>query len=432
MVETKETEKIVIAKPVACRPIAFSKLKSFSTVLSGAVDASPPATFPETSVPIIRPRTGRFKPTFITNSVGAEALDTEASNRSKEVLETRGVSNVVYKPIAKLVSKKTIAFLANLGENGINPSRERAITNIIAPTQPSNQARSQYDLTSNTHRGFPVQSGKNVNNTTLENFENDNKLLTNNAYNRASYDGHNWRKYGQKLVKGSDFPRSYYKCTYTNCPVKKKVEKTLDGQIAEIVYMGEHNHPQPQPQTLDYNNDVATRNRVKNPNQPENENNIESSGQSNFVFSVPPINDQFVAASSNSSLPLSGDCEEVSESLEVNFKSKRTKHKHENQLSKESSIVVERGSSEPRIVVEKNNDPGTSGDGFRWRKYGQKVVKGKIYPRSYYRCTSPKCNVRKYVERMSEDPNNFISTYEGKHNHSAETSKNARTKNKIG
>ncbi|GFP83733.1 probable WRKY transcription factor 3, partial [Phtheirospermum japonicum] len=276
-----------------------------------------------------------------------------------------------------------------------------------------------------THRDFPVQSGKNVNNATLEN---DNKLLTNNMDRRASYDGHNWRKYGQKLVKGSEFPRSYYKCTHTNCPVKKKVEKTLDGKIAEIVYKGEHNHPKPQPhpqpQPLDYNYDPDTRNEVKNPNQQENENNIESSGQSNYSV--------FVAASSNSSLALSGDCEEVSESLEVDFKSKRTKR--ENQLSKEST--VERGSSEPRIVVEKNNVSETTGDGFRWRKYGQKVVKGKIYPRSYYRCTSPKCNVRKYVERMSEDPTSFISTYEGKHNHNsttnAETSKNARAKNRNG
>lgn len=64
---------------------------------------------------------------------------------------------------------------------------------------------------------------------------------------RVSYDGYNWRKYGQKQVKGSEYPRSYYKCTHSNCPVKKKVERSLDGKIAEIVYKGEHNHPKPQP-----------------------------------------------------------------------------------------------------------------------------------------------------------------------------------------
>lgn len=63
---------------------------------------------------------------------------------------------------------------------------------------------------------------------------------------RRSDDGYNWRKYGQKQVKGSENPRSYYKCTYPNCPTKKKVEKSLDGQITEIVYKGTHNHPKPQ------------------------------------------------------------------------------------------------------------------------------------------------------------------------------------------
>jgi len=63
---------------------------------------------------------------------------------------------------------------------------------------------------------------------------------------RRSDDGYNWRKYGQKQVKGSENPRSYYKCTFPNCPTKKKVERSLDGQITEIVYRGTHNHPKPQ------------------------------------------------------------------------------------------------------------------------------------------------------------------------------------------
>lgn len=66
---------------------------------------------------------------------------------------------------------------------------------------------------------------------------------------KLSYDGYNWRKYGQKQVKGSEHPRSYYKCTHPRCPVKKNVERSVDGQIAEIVYKGEHNHPKP-PQSL--------------------------------------------------------------------------------------------------------------------------------------------------------------------------------------
>lgn len=60
-------------------------------------------------------------------------------------------------------------------------------------------------------------------------------------------DGYNWRKYGQKQVKGSEYPQSYFKCTHTNCPVKKKVEQARDGQITKIIYKGTHNHAIPTP-----------------------------------------------------------------------------------------------------------------------------------------------------------------------------------------
>lgn len=37
--------------------------------------------------------------------------------------------------------------------------------------------------------------------------------------------------------------------------------------------------------------------------------------------------------------------------------------------------------------------------------------------RSYYRCTSVSCNVKKHVERSLSDPSIVMTTYEGKHTH---------------
>ncbi|KAI4388547.1 hypothetical protein MLD38_000866 [Melastoma candidum] len=58
---------------------------------------------------------------------------------------------------------------------------------------------------------------------------------------------------------------------------------------------------------------------------------------------------------------------------------------------------------EPRVVVQTTSEVDILDDGYRWRKYGQKVVKGNPNPRSYYKCTSTGCTVRKHVERASHD-----------------------------
>ncbi|WOL06936.1 hypothetical protein Cni_G15671 [Canna indica] len=62
---------------------------------------------------------------------------------------------------------------------------------------------------------------------------------------------------------------------------------------------------------------------------------------------------------------------------------------------------------------------GLADDGYKWRKYGQKSIKNSPNPRSYYRCTNPRCNAKKQVERSQEDPETLIVTYEGLHFHYA-------------
>ncbi|CAL5047978.1 unnamed protein product [Urochloa decumbens] len=57
-------------------------------------------------------------------------------------------------------------------------------------------------------------------------------------------------------------------------------------------------------------------------------------------------------------------------------------------------------------------------DEWAWRKYGQKVIKGSQYLRSYYKCSSDKkCKARKYVDRSTVDSRYFIVSYDGEHAH---------------
>ncbi|CAM0952825.1 unnamed protein product [Alopecurus aequalis] len=57
-------------------------------------------------------------------------------------------------------------------------------------------------------------------------------------------DGFSWRKYGQKDILGSKYPRGYYRCTYRKsrgCAATKQVQRTdIDPLLFDVVYHGEH------------------------------------------------------------------------------------------------------------------------------------------------------------------------------------------------
>ncbi|EEF37166.1 WRKY transcription factor 44 [Ricinus communis] len=448
--EINEAERVVIAKPVASRPTC-SNFRSFSELLAGAINGSPPNVCSETTVAAIRPKTVRFKPMIncapaVSISSQADLSGTALCNSSDKVLKADCKPTVIYKPQAKLVSKATVSLLANMGNFNDNYQQQRLIS-VETPVQNPNQE--QHNFSSHLHQNFPSQAQTDqtteLSRLSSQNQEDDLKSLSAAAnVDRPSYDGYNWRKYGQKQVKGSEYPRSYYKCTHPNCPVKKKVERSLDGRIAEIVYKGEHNHSKPQPLKRNssgtqgpgpvcdgnnqdtnnplWNNSVNERNEGSE-GRVENQNEIGLPAHSTYQTTAPHTHDparngsiNAGAVTSDNSCGLSGECEEGSKGLEGGEDEPRSKRRKSDNQSNEAGISAE-GRQEPHLVVQSSTETEIVGDGFRWRKYGQKVVKGNPYPRSYYRCTGLKCNVRKYVERVSDDPGAFITTYEGKHNH---------------
>ncbi|CAN6207645.1 unnamed protein product [Urochloa humidicola] len=76
-----------------------------------------------------------------------------------------------------------------------------------------------------------------------------------------------WRKYGQKPIKGSPYPRGYYRCsTDKDCKARKQVERCrADPATLIVTYTGEHSHPVPL-----HRNSLAgtTRNKAQPPPPP--------------------------------------------------------------------------------------------------------------------------------------------------------------------
>ncbi|KAI9080933.1 hypothetical protein K1719_037094 [Acacia pycnantha] len=229
------------------------------------------------------------------------------------------------------------------------------------------------------------------------------------AREKVSKDGYNWRKYGQKNVKGNEYIRSYYKCTHPNCPAKKQLERSNNGQIIDTFCIGQHNHPQVnslRPVEEKSNKpslaDMKDKTSIEHGCVPQQIKSLET----HPVSTVSTMN-QVKAA------PLQSirtrDVVLANEDPEP----KRLKQNNINA----DAPVVEKSVGESRFVVQTSSEVDFINDGYRWRKYGQKLVKGNPNPRSYYRCSSPGCPVKKHVERASHDQKIVITTYEGHHDH---------------
>ncbi|XP_037491886.1 WRKY transcription factor SUSIBA2 isoform X1 [Jatropha curcas] len=287
---------------------------------------------------------------------------------------------------------------------------------------------------------------------------------------RNSEDGYNWRKYGQKQVKGSEYPRSYYKCTHPNCQVKKKIERSHDGQITEIIYKGAHNHPKPQPSrraqvgpasSFDEmpEMDEASENRVKvevgsiwkNPQPGSRDFKADGLERTSSTSVLTELSDPFSTTQVKSIGTFeSAETPELSSTLvsndddddgatqgslyvgvDADIEESESKRRKIDSCLVETSLAS-RAVREPRVVVQIESDVDILDDGYRWRKYGQKVVKGNPNPRSYYKCTSAGCSVRKHVERASHNLKYVITTYEGKHNHEVPAARNSNNVNSNG
>ncbi|KAJ8634794.1 hypothetical protein MRB53_009061 [Persea americana] len=230
-----------------------------------------------------------------------------------------------------------------------------------------------------------------------------------------SGDCYNWRKYGQKQVKGVECCRSYYRCTHLNCQVRKSVMRCYSGNVMEVVYKGQHNHDPPQKIRYTRESRVlssASLGESETANHPGEEINGSKSPTRKTELSCG-------LATHEQQFNSSSGCD-VGAGIKVEYDDEP-----EPKRRITYSTPPLKTNRDAKVVVQTGSDLGILDDGYKWRKYGQKIVKGNPNPRSYYKCTYDRCQVRKHVERASDDAKALVITYEGKHNHERVASKNS-------
>ncbi|XP_042488490.1 probable WRKY transcription factor 50 isoform X2 [Macadamia integrifolia] len=137
------------------------------------------------------------------------------------------------------------------------------------------------------------------------------------------------------------------------------------------------------------------------------------------------VSDEWVEGNSPTAMAALGSFHNSIPSIPKVVDSAQSKSQHGQQPTcsnnSSSSSKCEEGKNKKmvrdKVAFKTKSDVDIMDDGFRWRKYGKKMVKDSPNPRNYYRCSVDGCPVKKRVERDAEDSRYVITTYEGVHNH---------------
>ncbi|XP_042010284.1 probable WRKY transcription factor 20 isoform X1 [Salvia splendens] len=366
------------------------------------------------------PTTGSFfKPQLMQASGGNAAILLEKNFASGNAVEERTSSDFEFRfhtgvSTTSGLSSAAMSIPAGINRNGLVNHQDQRYSQSAIPSSSAPQClgvarqdSSVYDSIDESKQGGQSNTGTQA--SVSEHKDSSSSV----SAERTSEDGYNWRKYGQKLVKGSEFPRSYYKCTYPNCEVKKIFERSPSGHITEIVYKGSHDHLKPQSARRHNSGGLTSIQEDKLDKEDKmNTNTMEQNGSP--MLSPLQTNEEGLDGSGSQFQGQNDDAEDDDPYLK--------RRKMEDGIDVTPVVKPIR---EPRVVVQTVSEVDILDDGYRWRKYGQKVVRGNPNPRSYYKCTNAGCPVRKHVERASHDPKAVITTYEGKHNHDVPIARNS-------
>ncbi|CAG7880014.1 unnamed protein product [Brassica rapa] len=400
-----------------------------ATLLESPVFLSNPLAQPS-------PTTGKFP--FLPGANSNGLSSSAASDKGKDEFFDGIGASFTFHPVSTSSSSffqgATEMTPLDYGNYNNSPSHQSPEEDVKLGSEQSGLKRKSSDATTVTNDHQEVEEGEG------EEQRGGDSMVGGGA---PAEDGYNWRKYGQKLVKGSEYPRSYYKCTNPNCQVKKKVERSREGHITEIIYKGAHNHSKPPPNRRSGMQLDGTEQAEQQQQQQQQRDNtqqqvgsIENNGEEGGQYESGDGNGGVIMVDASSTFSNDEDEDDrgthgsASLGYDGGGGGEGDESESESKRRKLEAYAIEmsgatRAIREPRVVVQTTSDVDILDDGYRWRKYGQKVVKGNPNPRSYYKCTAPGCTVRKHVERASHDLKSVITTYEGKHDHEVPAARNS-------
>ncbi|KAK9076775.1 hypothetical protein SSX86_005109 [Deinandra increscens subsp. villosa] len=338
-----------------------------------------------------------------SGTVNEDEFDDDATDDQKQVsdLETSPMEIVEYSQSETLESglaEVPIQYEVRHDElehlkNQLQGSHQEALAVVIAQAA---QACSGNNPSLNSDFSPPISrlprqnsKGEILSTEAKQRINSDPKTVSTSRTVKTPIDGYNWRKYGQKQVKSPQGSRSYFKCTYSDCDAKKIESSDQYSSVTKIVYKGQHKHDPPKKV-------YSRRGKVLS---------ASSRGKERKMSSTPAFKQQKSSGSINNGLILV-------EEMDAPPPKPRVK-----KSSSASPGSVLKPPKKPKFVIHAASDVGISADGYRWRKYGQKMVKGNPHPRNYYKCTSAGCPVRKHIEMAVDGSSEVILTYKGIHDH---------------
>ncbi|KAL8265399.1 hypothetical protein R6Q59_023529 [Mikania micrantha] len=276
-------------------------------------------------------------------------------------------------------------------------SHQEALAVVIAQAA---KAHSGNNMSLNSNFPQPISSlprlnskGEMLSIEANQRINSDSKTVSTSRTVKTPVDGYNWRKYGQKQVKTPQGSRSYFKCTYNDCDAKKIESCDQYSSVTKIIYKGQHKHDPPKKV-------YSRRGKVLSASSRGKERKMSSTHVSKQHKSSGSVNNGLILVEEMDAPP------------------------PKPRVKKSSSVSpgsVLKSPKKPKFVIHAASDVGISADGYRWRKYGQKMVKGNPHPRNYYKCTSAGCPVRKHIEMAVDDSSEVILTYKGIHDHEIPT-----------